>query len=72
MEFLQHKDSSEFSIWLYGQTPRGRPQNLGYWIGYKIVESYFRRVKDKKKAISDILNIRNYEEFFLASGYAPK
>lgn len=71
-QFLQDKDSREFPTWLYGQTKDGRPQNLGYWIGYRIAESFFRKTKDKKKAISRILNIRDYEKFFLASGYAPK
>lgn len=67
-EFIKQKDSEDLSPWLYAQTKDGRPQNLGYWAGYKIVESYFRRQKDKKRAIGDILNIRDYETFFKASG----
>lgn len=68
-EFLKQKDSKDLSPWLYSQTKDRRPQNLGYWIGYKIVESYFNRAKDKRKAVNDILNIRDYEKFFIASGY---
>ena len=38
-QFMEQKDSVEFPLWLYGQTKDGRPQNLGYWMGYQIVES---------------------------------
>ena len=68
-EFLKQKDSKELAPWLYAQTKDGRPQNLGYWIGYKIAKSYFDAAKDKKKAVYDILNITDYQEFFLQSGY---
>lgn len=68
-EFLKQKDSKELSPWLYSETKDGRPQNLGYYIGYKIVKSYFDAAKDKKKAIKEILNIKDYQKFFERSGY---
>jgi uncharacterized protein YjaZ len=71
-EFLKQKDSKELAPWLYSQTKDGRPQNLGYWIGYKIVKSYFDAAKDKKKAIKEILNIKDYQKFFERSGYGAE
>jgi len=68
-EFLKQKDSKELAPWLYAQTKDGRPQNLGYWIGYKIAKSYFEAAKDKKKAVNDILNTTDYQKFFEQSGY---
>lgn len=72
LEFKKSMYSTELSPWLYSITTDGRPQNLGYWMGYKIVESYYEKASDKKKAIDDIINIRDYKEFFEKSGYAKK
>jgi hypothetical protein len=70
-EFLGRKDDSDFSGWLYqGKTINGRPADLGNWIGYKIVESYYHSIPDKAKAIDDILKINNFDNFLLLSGYA--
>ena len=68
-EFLKQMDSKELAPWLYSETTNGRPQNLGYYIGYKIVKSYFDAAKDKKKAVKEILNIKDYQKFFERSGY---
>jgi uncharacterized protein YjaZ len=45
------------------------PADLGYYVGYKICESYYNSQYDKKKAISDILNITDWEAFYVESGY---
>ncbi|MEB3347773.1 DUF2268 domain-containing putative Zn-dependent protease [Aquimarina gracilis] len=66
-EFDNNKNSSNLSPWLYSKTNDGRPQNLGYWIGYKIVESYYNHHPNKKKAIKEILNIKNYTKFYKQS-----
>ncbi|WP_271766467.1 gliding motility protein GldB-related protein [Aquimarina algiphila] len=67
-EFKETMNKEELSPWLGSETIDGRPQNLGYWIGYKIVKSYFDLMDDKKKAIKDILNINNYQKFYEDSG----
>ena len=35
----------------------------------KIVEQYFIKAPDKKKAIYEILNIKNFKDFLDKSGY---
>ncbi|EZH73786.1 hypothetical protein ATO12_17795 [Aquimarina atlantica] len=72
IEFNNSRNSKELSPWLYSQTPDGRPQNLGYWMGYKIVEAYYQKSNDKKKALLDILNIDNYDQFLEQSEYSKK
>lgn len=71
-EFSESMYSTTLSPWLYSETVDGRPQSLGYWMGYKIVEAYYEKAADKKKAIHAILNIYDYEEFLEQSGYATK
>ncbi|RYY20223.1 MAG: hypothetical protein EOO04_20450 [Chitinophagaceae bacterium] len=45
-----------------------RPADLGYLIGYQICKAYYENHSDKKQAVHDILNIRNYREFYEKSG----
>ncbi|MBW4362770.1 DUF2268 domain-containing putative Zn-dependent protease [Flavobacterium taihuense] len=64
---LKNKDNQD---WLYGTSNKDdRPNDLGYWIGYKITESYFNKQKDKQKAIEEILNIKDPMQFLNQSGF---
>jgi hypothetical protein len=48
---------------------KDKPADLGYFVGFKICESYYNKQTDKKKAIKDILTITDWNEFYLKSGY---
>ncbi|HEX8461113.1 MAG TPA: DUF2268 domain-containing putative Zn-dependent protease [Segetibacter sp.] len=48
------------------------PSDLGYYIGYEICKSYYNEMPDKKQAIIDIFNIRDYTAFLAKSKYAEK
>ena len=61
----------DFQGWLYS-SQAGRPNDLGYWMGYKIVKAYYDKAADKKKAIDEILHIRDFNQFLAASGYADR
>jgi uncharacterized protein YjaZ len=72
-EFVARMDSTNYADWLYGVSGKDdRPHDLGYWIGYKITEQYFKNAGDKKKAIEEILDIKDYKEFLKKSGYLKK
>ena len=71
-EFKTVMYEEEVSPWLYSPTTDGRPQNLGYWMGYKIVQAYYSNATDKTKAIDDILNIQDYRSFLERSQYENK
>lgn len=73
-EFKKIMDDREDSHdWMYNYHPKnGYPPDLGYWIGYKITEAYYLKASDKKKAISDILHIKNFNKFLSDSGYPSK
>ncbi|WP_281233452.1 DUF2268 domain-containing putative Zn-dependent protease [Flavobacterium gelatinilyticum] len=69
-EFVTKLKSTDHQDWLYGTSKKDdRPNDLGYWIGYKITESYFNKQKDKQKAIEEILNIKDPLQFLKQSGF---
>lgn len=63
-----YKESTE--NWI-GNADRAKdtPADLGYYVGFKICESYYDKQTDKKKALKDILTITDWNEFYLKSGY---
>ena len=67
---MMGKDSSK---WLYnGSASKDRPADLGYYVGYKIAESYYQQAKDKRQAIKAILEISDFQQFLKDSGYEKK
>ncbi|MEM6337261.1 MAG: DUF2268 domain-containing putative Zn-dependent protease [Bacteroidota bacterium] len=73
VEFRERMDGDDFSGWLYGgDREAGRPADLGYWMGYKIVRAYYDQAEDKQAAIRDILTIDDFGAFLAQSGYASR
>jgi uncharacterized protein YjaZ len=67
---MRGPDSSE---WLYnGTSAKGRPADLGYYLGYKIAQAYYQGGRDKKRAIRDILEAQDFEQFLRKSEYGEK
>ena len=63
----------DFSNWVYNaSTSKDRPADLGYYVGYLITQAYYRNAKDKRKAVYDILNIKDARAFYEASGVRKK
>ncbi len=71
LEFKSKMLEKSYDGWLYSSV-EGRPNDLGYWIGYKITKAYYDQAADKQQAIEDILTIKNEQKFLAASGYAEK
>lgn len=71
-EFQKDMDGSDTKRWLYGSGDNERPDDLGYYMGYKICEAYYNKAADKKQAVQEILNYKSAPEFLKASGYADK
>jgi hypothetical protein len=73
MEFKQQMDGKDLSKWLFqGDAAKDRPADLGYYIGYKICESYYKQAADKNAAIRAILEIKDFKDFLKASKYEDK
>lgn len=46
-----------------------RPADLGYYIGYKITESFYSNHTNKKQAVKDIINMDDPVAFLIKSNY---
>ena len=72
-EFRTGMNGTDTSHWLYAGSGKGaRPDDLGYWMGYKIVEAYYEHASDKHQAIREILTVKDCNNFLKASRYAEK
>lgn len=72
-EFRLDAHSHDYGRWLYNGWNRkalgDRPPDVGYWMGYRIAQSYFAHAADKQKAVDDILSIRDFDRFLEDSRY---
>ncbi|QMU31637.1 gliding motility protein GldB-related protein [Adhaeribacter radiodurans] len=72
-EFVQVMHQFEDTDWLYSVSGKDkRPNDLGYWMGYQITKAYFDKTPNKKQAVKEILNIKDYTSFLNKSGYLQK
>lgn len=67
-EFKTRMNDKDYKGWLYSPSP-DRPNDLGYWMGYKIAKAYYDKMIDKGQAISDIITMKDAKKFLEASGY---
>jgi len=69
-EFRKEMLGNDISRWMFqGDRAKDRPADLGYYIGYKICEEFYRRTTDKREAVRRILHITDPEAFLRESGY---
>jgi uncharacterized protein YjaZ len=61
---------TDLSKWLYNGTLT-KPGDLGYWVGYRIVKSYYEHAADKRRALRDILDMKDPKTFLARSGWSP-
>lgn len=50
------------------QETADHPADLGYWVGYQICKAYYNKSADKKQAVYDMLNVKDYKNFYIKSG----
>jgi hypothetical protein len=73
LEFKKEMNATDAGNWLYqGDKAKEKPADLGYYMGYKIIESYYKNAKDKKQAVRDILEIKDFAKFLADSRYEEK
>lgn len=72
-EFTPHFGDREFYPWMYGTPPNGRPNDLGYFIGYRIAQAYYDKTPDKRQAVRDIVTAcaNGVKDILAKSGYNP-
>jgi hypothetical protein len=68
--FAADEDETDLSKWLYNSTLT-KPGDLGYWVGYRIVKSYYEHAADKRRALRDIIEMKDPKAFLAKSGWYP-
>lgn len=72
-EFKIRLCDEKLSDWLYNySSSKDRPADLGYYIGYKIAQEYYKNAADKTRALTDIIQMDNPFQFLEKSGYDQK
>lgn len=69
-KFQTDIDKRDLSDWIYNSKP-GNPGDLGYWVGYRIVKSYYQNASDKRQALRDIIGLQDARAFLARSGWRP-
>jgi Predicted Zn-dependent protease (DUF2268) len=68
--FVADEDSTDLSKWLDNST-FDKPGDLGYWVGYRIVKSYYQHAADKRQALREIIEVTDPKMFLAKSGWYP-
>ena len=71
LEFQERMNKNDYQGWLYSSS-KGRPNDLGYWMGYQITKAFYDRTDDKKAAVYEIFHIKDFNLFLTKSGYPEK
>ncbi|MCK8479776.1 hypothetical protein [Psychroserpens algicola] len=72
-EFIDNLENTNHTNWIAdsdnNKKEQGWPDNLSYFIGYKISKGFYENSKDKKKAIQELLDIKNPMDILKKSKY---
>lgn len=71
-EFLAdlEKDPKSYKNWIYqGNAAKDRPADLGYYLGARIAGRWYHQQADKQKALTRLLNHKQYKKIFRESGF---
>jgi hypothetical protein len=56
--------------WMFNHTPdTGWPPDMGYWIAYRVGQSFYAQAADKTAAIRAMLGATDFKAYLKASGY---
>jgi hypothetical protein len=67
---MRETDLKITAPWMFNHAPdTGWPPDMGYWIGYRIGQSYYHRANDKRAALRAILGVTDFRAYLDASGY---
>ena len=68
--FAADIDQTDLSRWVDNSTME-QGNDLGYWVGYRIVKAYYQRAADKQQALREILDQSDPHGFLAKSGWRP-
>jgi len=68
--FVADENKRNLTKWLYNGTI-DKSGDIGYWVGYRIVKSYYQHAANKQAAIREIIEMKDPSEFLSKSGWYP-
>jgi hypothetical protein len=68
--FVADEDQTDLSKWLDNSTLE-KQGDLGYWVGYRIVKSYYQHAADKRRALREIIEMTDPKSLLAKSGWYP-
>ncbi|MGB9330677.1 MAG: DUF2268 domain-containing putative Zn-dependent protease [Steroidobacteraceae bacterium] len=68
--FVADEDQTDLSKWLDNSTLE-KQGDLGYWVGYRIVKSYYQHAADKRRALREIIGMTDPKAFLAKGGWYP-
>ena len=68
--FLTDADNTDFAKWL-DNSSYDKQGDLGYWVGYRIVKSYYQHAAEKRRALREIIEMTEPKAFLAKSGWSP-
>jgi Predicted Zn-dependent protease (DUF2268) len=68
--FVSDEEKTDLSQWLNNSTLE-KPGDLGYWVGYRIVKSYYQHASDKRQVFREILKMTDPKGFLAKSDWYP-
>ncbi|MCF6132228.1 gliding motility protein GldB-related protein [Flavobacterium wongokense] len=72
-DFKSELCNSSNKNWLYNYSSvKDKPADLGYYVGYKIAQEYYKNAPDKKQAVIDIIEMNDPIKFLQLSRYDQK
>jgi hypothetical protein len=72
-QFAKEQERVATSPWLFDHHPAtGWPPDMGYWLGYRIAQTYYHQASDKQAALTALLQVTDFQKLLAASGYPAK
>jgi uncharacterized protein YjaZ len=68
--FVADENKTDLSHWLYNAT-LDKPGDFGYWVGYRIAQSYYQHSDDKRRAFREMMEMTDPKAFLARSGWYP-
>lgn len=72
-QFEKQENQTRTAPWMFVPRPaNGWPPDMGYWLGYRIAQTYYDRAADKRAALTNLLAVTDFHHLLAESGYPAR
>jgi hypothetical protein len=69
-QFIADENKTDLSQWIDNGTLT-EPGDAGYWVGYRIVKSYYEHAANRRRTVRSIIEMKDPKAFLAKSGWYP-